>query len=82
MSDPGQEREALESFGRLGLGKGDMSDLHGQERDVQVVVDFLEAWRYCPVASSPNPARQCLEDAAGQLLAALAAREDTEQEPK
>jgi hypothetical protein len=39
----------------------------------RVVVDFLDAWRYCPVASSPDPSPQCLENAATQLLDALAA---------
>lgn len=37
----------------------------------RVVIDFLDAWRFCPVASSPNPSRQCLENAATQLLNAL-----------
>jgi hypothetical protein len=44
----------------------------------QVVIDFLDAWRFCPVASSPNPSRQCLENAADQLLDALAVP-DTER---
>lgn len=40
-------------------------------KQLQVVVDFLEAWRYCPVASSPRSSLQCLEHAAGELLDAL-----------
>lgn len=39
---------------------------------LQIVVDFLDAWRYCPLATSPTPSRQCLEDTAQQLLDALA----------
>lgn len=42
-----------------------------REKEQQVVVDFLDAWRYCPVSSSPNPSRRCLENTAEQLLAAL-----------
>jgi hypothetical protein len=50
--------------------------MNGQEREARrVVVDFLDAWRYCPVSSSASAARQCLEKAADELLAALAARE-------
>ena len=41
--------------------------------ELEAAIDFLDSWRFCPVSSSPNAARQCLEDAAGQLLAALAA---------
>lgn len=39
--------------------------------ELQVVVDFLDAWRFCPVASSPKPSRSCLENAGAQLLDAL-----------
>jgi hypothetical protein len=47
-------------------------------KEHEVVIDFLDAWRFCPVASSPNPSRQCLENAATQLLDALPVR-DTER---
>ncbi len=42
-----------------------------QDEQVSAVVDFLVSWRFCPVATSSNPSRSCLEDAAKQLLAAL-----------
>jgi len=38
---------------------------------VELVVDFLASWRYCPVSTASNPSRSCLEDAAKQLLAAI-----------
>jgi uncharacterized protein (DUF433 family) len=41
------------------------------EEAKRAVVDFLDAWRFCPVSRADSPARLCLEDAAGQLLAAL-----------
>ena len=48
-----------------------------QKDQLQVVVDFLDAWRYCPVASADSPSRECLEKAAREILTALAdARED------
>lgn len=37
-----------------------------RDADVQAVVDFLDVWRY-----SSSPSRQCLEDAANQLLDTL-----------
>jgi hypothetical protein len=43
----------------------------GEEKCVSTIVDFLVSWRYCPVATAPNPSLSCLEDAAKQLLAAL-----------
>jgi len=42
---------------------------------VAVVVDFLAAWRYCPLARSENASAGDLEDAAKQLLDALAEAE-------
>jgi hypothetical protein len=48
------------------------SSSSGQEGALQIVVDFLGDWRFCPVSTSSAPARSCLEDAAAQLLAALA----------
>jgi hypothetical protein len=45
----------------------------GEEKALEVVVDFLTSWRYCPVSSASAPTRSCLEDAAKQLLAALPA---------
>ncbi len=41
---------------------------------VEEAMDFLDAWRFCPVSRSDNSPRACLEDAAGQFLAAVAAR--------
>jgi hypothetical protein len=37
----------------------------------RVIIDFLDSWRFCPVSEAKVPARSCIEDAAGQLLAAL-----------
>lgn len=39
--------------------------------ELQVVVDFLTDWRYCPLATSENPSRRCLADTAQQLLDVL-----------
>jgi len=44
------------------------------EKARAVVADFLCSWRFCPVSQAEAPARSCLEDAAKQLLAALARR--------
>ncbi len=38
----------------------------------EALVEFLDAWRYCPVSAASSPSRQCLEDAAAQLLDTLA----------
>jgi hypothetical protein len=46
------------------------SDQEGEAR--KVIVDFLDSWRFCPVSTASAPARSCFEDAATQLLAALA----------
>lgn len=46
----------------------------------RVVVDFLTDWRFCPVSTAANPSRSCLEDAAKQLLDALASREQRGEE--
>lgn len=46
------------------------------EKAHAVVVDFLDSWRYCPVSEAPAASRSCLEDAAKQLLAALAPTEE------
>ncbi len=40
----------------------------------EVVIDFFDAWRFCPVSRSDHSPRPCLEDAATQLLTAVAAR--------
>jgi hypothetical protein len=48
------------------------------DKKLETVVDFLGAWRYCPVSEASNPSRACLEDAAKQLLDALS--EDTEMQ--
>jgi hypothetical protein len=37
----------------------------------RAAIDFLDAWRFCPVSDSPTASRECLEDAATQLLDAL-----------
>lgn len=42
------------------------------ERARDAVVEFLDAWRYCPVSQASSSSRPCLEDAAGQLLDSLA----------
>lgn len=44
---------------------------------VAVVVDFLSAWRFCPLARSANASQGDLEDAAKQLLDALAEADAT-----
>jgi len=44
-----------------------------ESKALEVVVDFLVSWRYCPVSQASDPSRSCLEDAAKQLLAALPA---------
>jgi hypothetical protein len=41
------------------------------ERAVKTVVDFLDAWRHCPVSTASTPSHSCLEDAATQLVDAL-----------
>lgn len=46
-----------------------MSEVGGKRLDV--VVDFLDAWRFCPVSGASSPTRSCLEDEAAQLLDAL-----------
>jgi hypothetical protein len=48
-----------------------------ERKTVATIMDFLNDWRFCPVATSPKPSRACLEDAAKQLLAALS-RGDSE----
>ena len=50
-------------------------DPEDRERAQGVIADFLSSWRYCPVATASNPSRSCLEDAAGQLLDALASHQ-------
>jgi len=88
----GQEHEVLRRLVEMDartITVGDLAKLRKDARtalaareeppknQLQAIVDFLDSWRYCPVSSSPNRARQCLEDAAGQLLTALdAAHED------
>jgi hypothetical protein len=44
---------------------------------VAVVVDFLSAWRFCPLARSENASQGDFEDAAKQLLDALAEADAT-----
>lgn len=42
-----------------------------RDERIDTVVEFLDAWRFCPVSTAANPSQDCLEDAAQQLLAAL-----------
>ncbi|MGE5143151.1 MAG: hypothetical protein ACM3OA_06910, partial [Acidobacteriota bacterium] len=60
-------RRVIEPDGR----EGNMVVQADADRRLQAVVDFLNDWRFCPVATSPKPSRQCMEDAAAQLLASL-----------
>jgi hypothetical protein len=49
---------------------------------VKAVVEFLDAWRYCPVSSASSPSRRpCLEESAKQLLAALPLAPEPVEEP-
>jgi hypothetical protein len=66
---------------RVPVGCGDQDSGMAPCSQLEVVVDFLDAWRYCPVSSSAASSRQCLEDSARQLLAALAAREEPPPQP-
>lgn len=55
----------------LEQGIGGVPAMPSEGERVQVVVDFLSSWRFCPVSSAATPSRDCLEDAARQLLDAL-----------
>lgn len=59
---------------REAVGGDGLVELLTSEQAREEVVDFFDAWRFCPVSRSGNAPRACLEDAAQQLLAAIAAR--------
>lgn len=73
------DQEALLSAGDVGERKRYMAEGARQERERltsdsarSVVADFFDAWHFCPASRSGNSPRPLLEDAAAQLLAALA----------
>ena len=68
-------REEVEGYIAKAFEEFDPESAQPVERGelVEVVVEFLDSWRFCPVSEATAASRSCLEDAAKQLVAALPA---------